>query len=138
MKFFTRRRRQPPAIIIISLIDILIVLLIFLMVTTTFKQRPSVKIALPQSRQAKPGASEDHLVVSLAAQAPNYYLGARAVTYDKLRQEFAAAVARKPEVKLVIEADGKSTWEHMLRVLDAAKEAKFKENPSVTVRQPGR
>ncbi len=40
--------------------DVLIVLLIFLMVTTTFKQQPSLRLALPESSQAqKEGANEN-------------------------------------------------------------------------------
>ena len=53
MRFYIRKRRQAPAVIIVALIDILIVLLIFLMVTTTFKQQPALKLALPESSQAK-------------------------------------------------------------------------------------
>ena len=67
MKFTARKRRQPPAVIIISLIDILIVLLIFLMVTTTFKQFPTVKLALPESKQPKQGtANPEQLIVTVA------------------------------------------------------------------------
>ena len=70
MKFITRKRRQAPTIIIISLIDILIVLLIFLMVTTTFKQQPALKLTLPESKNAKAGAMEGNLVVTIATNAP--------------------------------------------------------------------
>src|SRR5688572_28600006 len=135
MKFTTRRRRQPPAIIIISLIDILIVLLIFLMVTTTFKQRPAIKLTLPESRQARPGASEDQLVVTIAAQAPFFSLGPRAVTYEKLRQELVAAARRYPGIGLNIEADAAAPWAQIVRVMDAAKEANIKGANS-SVRQP--
>jgi len=54
-------------VIIVALIDILIVLVIFLVVTTTFKQQPALKLALPESNQAKQsGAKEDApLMVSI-------------------------------------------------------------------------
>ena len=59
MQFHVRTRRQPPAVIVVALIDVLVVLVIFLVVTTTFKQQPALKLALPDSTQAKrEGANE--------------------------------------------------------------------------------
>ena len=60
MRFFVHKRRSAPAVIIVALVDVLIVLLIFLMVTTTFKQQVALKLALPESSQAKKtGANEN-------------------------------------------------------------------------------
>ena len=60
MRFLVHKRRSAPAVIIVALVDVLIVLLIFLMVTTTFKQQSALKLALPESSQAKkPGANEN-------------------------------------------------------------------------------
>jgi biopolymer transport protein ExbD len=70
MRFLIRKRKQTPTVIIVALIDVLIVLLIFLMVTTTFKQHPSLRLALPESSQAKrTGAQESPpLVVIIDAK----------------------------------------------------------------------
>ena len=129
MRFFPRQRRRPPAIIIVALIDILIVLLIFLMVTTTFKQQPALKLALPESSQAiKTGASEQApLIISIDPQG-NLRLGADAtpVTLDRLREQLAAAVAKNPDVRLAISADKTAPWGQVVKVMDAAKEAKVK------------
>ena len=129
MRFRIRKRRQPPAIIIVALIDILIVLLIFLMVTTTFKQQPALKLALPESSQAiKTGASEQApLIISIDPQG-NLRLGADAtpVTLDRLREQLAAAVAKNPDVRLAISADKTAPWGQVVKVMDAAKEAKVK------------
>ncbi len=129
MRFRIRKRRQPPAIIIVALIDILIVLLIFLMVTTTFKQQPALKLALPESSQAiKTGASEEApLIISIDPQG-NLRLGAdaRPVTLDRLREQLREAVARNPELRLAISADKSAPWGQVVKVMDAAKEAKIK------------
>ena len=94
--------------IIVALIDILIVLLIFLMVTTTFKQQPALKLALPESSQAKKtGANEAApLIVSIDPKG-NLRLGADAkpVTIERFKEELLAAVAKKPDLKLAISAD---------------------------------
>jgi biopolymer transport protein ExbD len=129
MRFYVRKRRQAPAIIIVALIDILIVLLIFLMVTTTFKQQPALKLALPESSQAqKTGAHEDApLVVTIDTQG-NLRFGpeGRPVTADRLKDELAAAVAANPNTKLAISADRNAPFGQIIKVMDAAKEAKIK------------
>ncbi|HMO65707.1 MAG TPA: biopolymer transporter ExbD, partial [Verrucomicrobiota bacterium] len=85
MRFTTGKKRTPPAVIIVSLIDILIVLLIFLMVTTTFRQQPAVRLVLPESTQAQPtGATAETVLVTVAKEAPHFYLGERAVSLEQL------------------------------------------------------
>jgi biopolymer transport protein ExbD len=129
MRFFIRKRKQTPTVIIVALIDILIVLLIFLMVTTTFKQQPALKLALPESSQAlKAGANENApLIVSIDAQG-TLRLGADAtpVTTDRLRSELQSRAASNPELKLAISADKAAPWGQIVKVMDAAKEAKIK------------
>lgn len=129
MRFIVRQRRQAPAVIIVALIDILIVLVIFLVVTTTFKQQPALKLALPESSQAKQsGAKEDApLLVSIDPQG-NLRFGENAtpVTVDRLKQELGAAAATKPEAKLAINADKQAPFGQIVKVMDAAKEAGIK------------
>jgi len=129
MRFYVRKRKQAPAVIIVALIDILIVLLIFLMVTTTFKQQPALKLALPESSQAqKTGAHEKApLVVSVVAKG-NLRLGvdAKPVTADRLREELVAEVAKTPDLKLAISADKSAPFGQIVKVMDAAKDAKIK------------
>jgi biopolymer transport protein ExbD len=129
MRFYVRKRRQPPAIIIVALVDILIVLLIFLLTTTAFKHQPALKLALPESSQAqKTGAHETApLVVSIDPQG-NLRLGADAkpVTVDRLRDELMAAIGKNPDLRLAISADRTAPWGQVVKVMDAAKEAKLK------------
>ena len=127
MRFITAKRRQPPAVIIISLIDILIVLLIFLMVTTTFKQQPSLKLTLPESKEAKPGASDNSVIVTIAKDPPHYYLGSRPVTLDKLQQELIAKAAQNSRIILYLRPDTDSTIGQFLKVKDAAKAANISD-----------
>ncbi len=129
MRFFIRKRRGSPTVIIVALIDVLIVLLIFLMVTTTFKQQPALRLALPESTQAKKsGAHEEApLVVSVDAQG-SLRLGTDAtpVTVDRLRSELQARAQKNPEMKMAISADKAAPWGQIVRVMDAAKEANIK------------
>jgi biopolymer transport protein ExbD len=129
MRFFIRKRRQVPTIIIVALIDVLIVLLIFLLVTTQFKQQPALRLALPESSQAqKSGASESApLVVSIDAQG-TYRFGpeARPVTWEKLKANLLEEVAKKPDLKLALAIDKSAPFGQVVRVTDAASEAKIK------------
>ena len=123
MQFTVRKRRQPPAVIIISLIDILIVLLIFLMVTTTFKQRPSVRLTLPESNQAQSSSVENHVLITIAKDDPRFYFKTLPTTMERLQQQLAAEAAARPGISVVIEADKGATVEDTLKAMDAAKAA---------------
>lgn len=124
MQFSTRKRRTTPTVIIVSLIDVLIVVLIFLMVTTTYKQQPAVKLVLPQSKQAKAGASENALVVTVAKTGP-LYLGKEAITLAKLEERLAEAVRKNPQTTLSIRADTNAPFGQIINIMDAAKAAKI-------------
>jgi biopolymer transport protein ExbD len=135
MRFIVHKRRSPPAVIIVALIDVLVVLLIFLMVTTTFKQQPLLKLALPESTQAKKEGAEEHppLVVSIDADG-KFRLGDKnlPVTTDQLDADLMAAAAKDPDVKLAIRADKKAPWFCIVNVMDAAKAAKIKNLSAFT------
>lgn len=133
MKFTTRKRRQAPAVIIISLIDILIVLLIFLMVTTTFKNQPSLKLALPEAKQPKAGSSENVMIVTIATTEPRFYLNTSPITLAKLQDELIRRVAANPKAALAIRPDKDAPFGEVLKVVEAAEAAKIKSSMSVFV-----
>ena len=141
MRFLVHKRRQAPAVIIVALIDILIVLLIFLMVTTTFKQQPALKLALPESSQArKTGASEaPPLVVSIDPKGI-LRLGADAkpVTIERLKEELVAAVAKKPDLQLAISADKAAPIGQVIKVMDVSKEVNLKSGVNLFTKEPGK
>jgi len=134
MRFFIRKRRQPPAIIIVALIDVLIVVLVFLMVTTTFKKaEPMLKLALPESKQAKPGASDAKpFVIFVSTNAPYFYLGENPVTLDRLQAELESATKKDPQLKVTIRADKHSPFGEVIKIIDAAKIANVASINAVT------
>lgn len=140
MRFTTRKRRQPPAVIIVALIDVLIVVLIFLMVTTTFKhQQPAMKLALPEAKQAKPGASDERpLVVTIAKQEPYFYLDTIPVTLEKLKAELQDRAKRNPQLQLAVRADTDAPFGKIVNVMDAAKAANIKSAVSAFTKAPAR
>lgn len=128
MHFFIRKHRGTPTVIIVALIDVLIVLLIFLIVTTTFKQQPALRLALPESTQAKKsGADETALLVVSVDPQGSLRLGAELapISAEQLKQELMTRAAKNPEIKLAISADKAAPWGQIVKVMDAAKEAKI-------------
>jgi biopolymer transport protein ExbD len=107
-------------------VDVLIVLLIFLMVTTTFKQQSALKLKLPESSQAqKTGANENPpLVVSIDTNGI-YYLDKLPKTYEQLKSELISQAAKNPKLVLAINADEKAPWGKVVKIRDAAAEAKI-------------
>ena len=141
MQFYIRKRRQAPAVIIVALIDILIVLLIFLMVTTTFKQQPALKLALPESSQAKKtGANETAPLILSIDPKGNLRFGAdsKPVTIERFKEELLAAIARKPDLQLAISADKSAPIGPMVKVMDVCREANLKSPVSLFTKEPGK
>jgi len=141
MQFYARKHRQAPAVIIVALIDILIVLLIFLMVTTTFKQQPALRLALPESSQAKKTGADEAapLVVSIDPKGILRFGGDETpVTVERLKEKLVAAVAKKPDLKLAISADKNAPIGQVIKVMDAAKETKLKTGVSLFTKEAGK
>jgi biopolymer transport protein ExbD len=140
MRFFIRKRRGTPTVIIVALIDILIVMLIFLMVTTTFKQQPALRLALPESSQAKKSGADEAapLIVSIDDKG-NLRLGQESLpmTADQLRAELIARAGKNPDLNLAISADKAAPIGQLVKVMDAVKEAKIKP-PSMFTKEAGK
>jgi biopolymer transport protein ExbD len=135
MRFYTRKRRATPAVIVVALIDVLIILLIFLLVTTTFKQQPALRLALPESSQAlKTGANEAAPLVVWVDDKGSLRLGNEAtpVTVEKFKAELASRTQNNPELRLAISADKGAPFGQIVRIMDAAKEAKIKVSYAYT------
>jgi len=127
MRFLVRKRRTTPAVIIVALIDVLIVLVIFLLVTTTFKQQAALKLQLPESSQAKKtGANENPPFVVSIDDKGIYYLEKLPVTFEQLRGQLILKASINPQLVLAINADEKAPWGKIVKIRDAAAEAKIK------------
>ena len=128
MRFFVHKRRHAPAVIIVALVDVLIVLLIFLMVTTTFKQQSALKLALPESSQAqKSGANENPpLVVNIDTNGVYSFKDLVPKTFEQMKSELISQATKNPKLVLAINADEKAPWGKIVKVRDAAAEAKIK------------
>jgi biopolymer transport protein ExbD len=126
------RKRRAPSIIIVSLVDILTILLIFFVVSTTFKRdQPEVQINLPDSKTSTKASSEtEHAVVSVN-ENDEVRLDGQIVAVDELE----AAVRNLPTTRrstLALQADKKSSFGTIIKVMDALKLAGVKNLPAFT------
>jgi biopolymer transport protein ExbD len=126
------RKRRAPSIIIVSLVDILTILLIFFVVSTTFKRdQPEVQINLPDSKTSTKASSEqEHAVVSVN-EADEVRLDGQIINVEDLE----ASVRNLPPARrasLALQADKKSSFGTIIKVMDALKLAGVKNLPAFT------
>ena len=131
MKFAARKKRAP-SIIIVSLVDVLTILLIFFVVSTTFKRdQPQVQINLPDAKTAtKAPAEMEHSIVMVDSN-DQVRLDGQPIEVDALEQ----AVKDLPDTKrssLALQADKKSSFGIIIKVMDALKLAGVKNLPAFT------
>jgi biopolymer transport protein ExbD len=130
MNFSGRKRRRAPSIIIVSLIDVLLVVLIFLMVTTAFKETPAFKITLPETTQQAPrtGVTESPpLIITITTNAPHFYMGKIAMTFDRLKAELTQRAKDNPRLVVALRADDQAAYGNVVKVTEAAQAAEVKE-----------
>jgi biopolymer transport protein ExbD len=130
MNFSGHKRRRAPSIIIVSLIDVLLVVLIFLMVTTAFKETPAFKVTLPETTQRAPQQGVQDappLIITITTNAPHFYLGKSAVTFDRLKAELTQRAKSNPRLIVAVRADNQATYGNVVRVTEAAQNAQVRE-----------
>jgi biopolymer transport protein ExbD len=120
-----------PQVIIVSLIDIFAILLIFVIVTTTFKRvQPEVTIKLPESKSAAASTKSDTAVILSVKENEELYLDGKLVTLHELTVAVQKLVEQKGTPNLAMSADKKVTYQFLIQVLDALKDAGVKGNLS--------
>jgi biopolymer transport protein ExbD len=139
MQFTSHQRRRAPTVIIVSLIDVLLVVLIFLMVTTTFKKlEPALQLALPQSQEASLGKVEPTaFVILVATNSPYFYFKSQPISLDHLRKQLTEAARNDPKLRVDIKADKRAPFGEVIKVIDAAKEARVGSINAITEKRAG-
>jgi biopolymer transport protein ExbD len=134
MKFAVKKRRAP-SIIIVSLVDILTILLIFFVVSTTFKRdQPEVQINLPDSKTAVTAPAEMEHAILTVDENDEIKLDGKPVAVDDLQNAVRDLPATRRS-SLALQADKKSSYGTIIKVLDALKLAGVKNLPAFTREQ---
>jgi biopolymer transport protein ExbD len=121
MAFANRDAALPVAAINITpLVDVLLVLLVIFMVTAPVLAR-SLDVALPQhSPPSTKPAPQLQLRVDAAG---GYWLENAAVDRNALVADLRAAMARAPDLQLVLRSDDDGDYQGFVGALSAAREA---------------
>ncbi len=102
------------------LVDIMLVLLIIFMVTARLVDSPAVPLDLPKASQSED--VQTVFAVSITADG-TLLLDGTATDAVSLRDRARQALARDPELRAVIQADGAVSHRQVIAVLDGLKEA---------------
>lgn len=131
------RRSDDPEINLISLIDILLVLVIFFILSTTFSIDGRLRIQLPEAASVPqaPSGSEP-LVVTITATG-GYLINGRELVNagaDTLRAAIVKVAGQQREMTVNIRADGRTTHQSVVTVMDTLGQLGFAQLNIVTIR----
>lgn len=118
---FRRHSREEPEINIISMVDVVLVILLFFMVTTTFTKQSILRLDLPAARQTA-AVPKAPITVDIDA-AGRLALNGQALSAGELRQRLAALARQDSNQVLLLRADRNTIQQHVVTVLDAARQA---------------
>ena len=129
---FAVRKKRAPSIIIVSLVDVLVILLIFFVVSTTFRtEQPEVQINLPESKTAITAPSElDHALLTID-QDDEIKLDGKTIEPEAL-EGAVRGLSPTRKSSLALQADKKSSFGIIIKVMDALKLAGVKNLPAFT------
>jgi biopolymer transport protein ExbD len=120
---FTRKPRRSPALNIIPLIDVLVVLLIFYIATTVFKKAEhDIKLVVPSSNHVGNAPQAPPSTIYLTDDGKMHF-DDQEIDPDKLGDLLKAKKAADPDFKVFLKSDGKATFNMIVKVYDAARDA---------------
>jgi len=129
---------EEPEINLIPLIDVLLMALIFLIVTTSFSSESQLRIRLPE---AAPEAKENLPSIRITIDAKGqYYIGDQQLlnaTPEVLRNAMLHAAGSMKDPLVIINADGRTPHEAVVRVMDVARRLGFTRLTFATQQPPG-
>ena len=124
MRSRRRRRRyetDESGIDLTPLLDVVFIMLIFFIVTATFTKNSGVDIRRPESQSSKQ-LNGDLFIISID-ETNQIWLENKLIDRDTLENHIQTISTKRPDLALVIEADGDSITDYVVAVMDAARKA---------------
>ncbi len=115
------------------LIDVVFLLLIFFLVATTLSEEErQLDVQLPAASEAKPLTMKPQETVVNVDAAGLYWISNENLSLRRLEQVLQTTSAANPgRASVIIRADKRANWEHVVAVMNACNKAKIR-NYSVT------
>ncbi len=107
------------------LIDVVLVLLIFYMTTTTFVSESKMELTLPQASKEVPSDPPDKIDIAIDREG-NVFVDKRALLNTQLatiRRALTEAHRDGGEPVVIISADAATSYQSVIDVMDAARQA---------------
>ena len=120
-----RGHKERVTLDLTPLIDIIFQLLIFFLLTASFITTPNLGVELPKASSKATKAQQRDLRVAIARDG-KIELEGKTVDLATLRRRLVELRKKRPDARVLIHADKKAYHEDVVRVMDAAKAAKFK------------
>jgi biopolymer transport protein ExbD len=106
------------------LVDVVLVLLIILMVTAQYAaEKDSIPMELPKAASGENAAVPSTLSVSIDKDG-RFYLDAKELTLEQMREQVRAAYGKDHETRAVIAADGRVNHAMVVKVIDLLRQEK--------------
>tara|TARA_B100001123_G_C14579449_1_gene737557 strand:+ start:109 stop:519 length:411 start_codon:yes stop_codon:yes gene_type:complete len=125
MNFSTaKKRRSAVEVNITPLIDIVFILLVFFLITTTFAQNPGIEVDLPKASSSVQKEQDQVVVIALTKEG-NLILRDKMLSLETLESELATIFALQKDATVIIQADGKTDHENVVKVMDISRKIGF-------------
>ena len=122
---FRAPRREDFELNVTPLIDVVLVLLIFYMVSTTFVSESKMELTLPQASKEVPTEPKDKIDIVIDHQG-NVFVNNQALLntqLDTIRRALNDAHKSGAEPVVIISADAVASYQSVIDVMDAARQA---------------
>lgn len=127
MNFQRGKRHEDLEMNLVPLIDVLLVIIIFLVVSTTFSRTSELQINLPTAEANTP--QEKPLTIEVGVDASGKYVvngkGLVDTTVAAISAALQAAAKGGKEPTVIISADGNSTHQSVVNVMEASRMAGY-------------
>ncbi len=122
---FRAPRGEDFELNVTPLIDVVLVLLIFYMVSTTFVSESKMELTLPQASKEVPSEPPEKIDIAIDHQG-NVFVNNQALLNTQLntiRRALIAAHKGTVEPVVIISADAAASYQAVIDVMDAARQA---------------
>jgi biopolymer transport protein TolR len=103
------------------LVDVMLVLLVIFILTAPL-MTSAIRLDLPQSESAEPGAAPQAMVLAVNAQG-QWFLNDQPIAENALREQLAKAARRNPLTELELRADASVPYGRVVEAMGLAQKA---------------
>ena len=122
------------------MIDVVFQLLLFFLIASEFAQEErQLEVVLPQASEAKPLISKPRELFVNIDQRGGYFVDGRFIDPGELEKILKSAAADNPgHQTVIIRADKRAIWEHVVKVMDLCNKARIRDYRVTTADLPAK